>query len=354
MRKIVLLITIGLIAASVPFLMLSCSGGGGSIGGGGGGSSSGSSNGSVALFITDSPDEDFKQVTLTINKVQLVHMGSGASCDVLTAPVTADITDLSTVLQLVDVEPCPARSYNRIEIELDEQVVLTDLGDTTADCNLASYKDDDNKPNVLQCNGNTCSINISGAVNVLSKQNHNLALDFDLKEFEVSDFNQPFCTVTMKVSPLNASDFDQRHDDGCKEGIVGLISDLDNVLKSFTLTTEGGTFTVTYDGVTSENIDSLLDLALTDQLKVKVEAAAIDLNALTIEASSILIKVDGAVSDLDTAAKTFTLTYQTGKSVTVDYLTANVEGTLSNSSSVEVKLNAFDGVKYLATEVEVD
>jgi len=37
----------------------------------------------------------------------------------------------------------------------------------------------------------------------------------------------------------------------------------------------------------------------------------------------------------------------------IDYLTADVEGSLSNGSQVEVKLDGFELSRYRATEVEV-
>lgn len=332
--------------------MLSCGSGGG--GGGGGFAGDNSSPGSVALYVTDSPDVDYKQVTATINGVQLVNIGSGAACNVLTSPVTVDITDLSSVLQLLDVETCPAINFNRIKIEFDKRVVLTDLNNTTAECEFTSYKEGNNNPNVLLCTGDACSINISGAVNVISQQINELALDFDLKEFEVSNFNQPsFCDVTMKVSPLSASAFDTRHDEGGKDAIAGLISALDTVGKSFTLTAEGGTFTVTYADVSAAGVNNLLELAAAEQLKVKVESSLIDLDALTITATALFVEADGTVSGLDTVAKTFTLTYQTNKTIPIVYQTEGVEGNLLSGSDVQVKLNGFNGVRYVSTEVEV-
>lgn len=240
MRKIILFLLIGSITALVPVFMLSC--GSGSGGSGGGFASESSSPGSVALYVTDTPADDYKQVKATINGVQLVHIGTGASCDVLTTPVTVDITDLASIIQLLEVQTCPSINFNRIKIEFDKRVVLTDLNNTTADCNFTSYKEGNGNPNILLCTGNDCSVNISGAVNVIANQNSELALDFDLKDFEVSGFDQPpFCEVTMKVSPLNVSDIGQKRDEGFNEGISGFISDLDTVENSFTLTAESGT-----------------------------------------------------------------------------------------------------------------
>jgi hypothetical protein len=347
MRKNILLSLSVLIAVLATALFISCGGGGG----GGGGVDAGS----VAFYVTDSPEDDYKQVTTAINSVQLVHKGSGDTCDVLSTPVTVDITDLSSMLQLLNMVSCPARSYNRMLVEFDEQVVLTDMNDTTANCNFTSYKDKGNNPNVLQCNGNTCFIDINGAVNVFANQNNELALDFELKDFEVMDFNLPSCSVTIKVSPLHASDIEKKHNDGYDEGISGYIISLNNSEQSFTMTSESGTFTVSYDNVTTQQgIDDILNLAASDQLKVKVEASSINLDTKNIVASAIYVEVEGTVSNLDITTKTFTLTYQTSKTITVDYNNAEVEGILVDNANVQVKLNGYDGSNYLSKEVEVE
>lgn len=347
MKKIILLLFFISLAGSVPVLMLSCGSGGG--GAGGGFDNDNSSPGSVALYVTDSLSK-YKRVAVTINSVQLVHIGSGASCDVLTTPVTLDITDLASVLQLLDVTTCPAINFNRIIIEFDKRVLLTDESNTTANCKFSSYKEGNSNPNILLCNGNTCSISISGAVNVISKQNSDLALDFDLAEFVVTP---PFCDVTMKVSPLSASDFDARHDEGDKEVIAGFISELNTIEKRFTLTADSGTFTVTYADVKVTGLNDLLTKAAADKLKVKVETSIIDLNTLTIAATALYVEVEGYVSALNTVTQTFTLTYQTSKTIPIDYQAADIEGSLSGDASVGVKLNGFDGTRYLSAEVEV-
>ncbi len=357
MKKILLLLFIIFLAAAVPVFILSC--GSGSGGAGGGFANDNSSPGSVALYVTDIPETDspkdvYKQASVTINSVRLEHIGSGLTCDVLTTPVTLDITDLASILQLLNVGTCPSSNFNRIHIEFDKRIVLTDNGNTTAECHFTKYREGDNNPNVLICPGNTCSINISGAVNVISEQTNELALDFDLNDFEVNDFNQQFCSVTMKASPLSASDFDARQDEGDKEGISGFISDLDTIANSFTLTSEGGTFTVTYADIIAQGIDNLLTLAAADQLMVKVESSIIDLNSHKIEATALYVEIDGTASGLNTVAQTFTLTYKTNKTISVVYQSDGVVETLLSGSDVEVKLNGYDGSKYIATEVELN
>ncbi len=349
MKKIILLLFVISLAAAVPVFILSC--GSGSGGAGGGFANDGTSPGSVALYVTDDLGS-YRQVRVTINDIRLEHIGSGAACDVLENPVDLDLTDLSSVLQLLDVTTCPSINYNRVTIEIDEQTVLTNAGNVSGDCNLATYKNEEGGTNTLIC-GDTCSINMSGAVNVLASKTSNVALDFDLADFDVIDFGGPSCSLTMKVFPLNASDFDKKHEDGSNERISGSISALDTVEKSFTLAAESGTFTVTYGDVIEPGINDLLNLAATDLLKVKVESSIIDLDNLTIAATALYVEVEGNVSGLDTVATTFTLTYQTSKTIEIDYQAKDVEGSLSENSNVEVKLNGYDGAMYVATEVEV-
>ncbi|MEW6601165.1 MAG: DUF4382 domain-containing protein [Nitrospirota bacterium] len=349
MKKIFLVFILIFLAAAVPVAFLSCGSSGS--GSGGGFTENNSLPGSVALYVTDDLGS-YKKVSITINDIQLVHIATGASCDVLENPVTVDLTELSTVFQLLDVTSCPSRNYNRVIIDMDKQTILTDSGGVSDECEMNTYKSDQGSTNALICDPD-CSINMSGAVNVLASETSNVALDFDLKEFEVSQFGGAFCTVTMKVFPVNSSDFDKRHEEGSKEGISGVISNLDTVNKSFTLTAESGTFAVTYTDVSAEGIDSLLSRAQTDGLTVRVECPVIDLTAQTIAASVIYVKAEGTVSSLNATDRTFTLTYQTIKTMSVSYTADGVEGSLSNDSQVEVKLNGFVDSRYVAMEVEV-
>jgi hypothetical protein len=326
--------------------LVSCGGGGGSSGGG-------ASTGNVALYATDDMSEDYEQVTVSVNSVNLEHTGSGKTCNILTAPVTLDLTDLSSMIQLLDVTACPAVNYNRIHIEFNEQLIVTEkISDTTATCKFTSYKENGASPNVLQCNAGICSIDINGAINVFADHNNKVALDFDLKEFEVEDFNSPDCSVTMKVSPLHGNNFNDKHH-GYEEGISGNVSNLDSKADSFTLTAKSGTFTISYTNVVIEGIDDILTLAVAGNLKVTVKASTINLDTNAVEASAIYVKVEGTVSSLD--AGKFTLTYPTNNTLPVDYSNAEeVEGVLTDGASAEVQINGYDGANYLAREVEVE
>ncbi|MGE5174324.1 MAG: DUF4382 domain-containing protein [Betaproteobacteria bacterium] len=349
-RKKVLFVVIAttLVLGFSGFLLYSCGGGGG-----------GTSSAAVGLYLTDDMSSLFTQVTATIDRVQMLNTGSGATCDVLTTPTAVDIAELANVMQLVSVTQCPAVPYNRIHVEFEKSVDLTSAPtatppDTTSLCSFVSYKDEGSKVNTLNCSGTTCTLDINGAVNVLVNQPNKLALDFNLKDFEVASFGTPStCSVTMKVSPLHAEEMEAL---GHPEGITGLISGLSTTDHTFTLTRETSTFSVLYSGITTTQqpgLDSLLQLAETDGLRVQVMSSNIDFLTNTIIASAIYVKIEGTVSNLNTTDHTFTLTYKGGKTITVDYSTADVDGVLADNVGVEVKLYGFNSVNYLASKVDV-
>lgn len=353
MRKI--LYIIGMVLA-VAFLVHACGGGGGG----------GSSTGTVAYYVTDSVDDDYSVVGVTVNSVQLWHTGSGRQCTVLSGPVAIDIKDLEGVLELVNVTECPAGQYNRVHIEIVESVNLINLAGVPDVCSLTSYRDDQKpQPNVLACSGGVCALNVTGEVNVLAGAGNAAGLDFDLKEFEVEHFGQPDCSVTMKVSPLHAGDMDHRRErEGYHDGISGFITSLDTESDTFTMAKWGMTFTVDYSGAMyrgtpQPGIDGLLTFAHEKNLEVKVFADCIECVGGAITASTVFVKVEGAVSDLDTGIHTFTLTNTVkGVSIPVDYTDANahnkVQGIIAELSWVEAKLFGHNGAAYLAHEVDVE
>ncbi len=328
----------------VAFLFYSC----GSSSSGGGSTSSGK----VALYATDDMS-DHQQVIATINKVTVMNTSTGAVCDVLTTPTAINIANLANVLQLLNVADCPAVPYNRLHIEFNKSVDLMDRSGAQSSCSFTAYKDDFDHPNALQCNGPTCLLDINGAVNVLVNQYNKVALDFNLKDFDVDHFGTPSCSVTMKVSPLHG---DECTNLGYREAITGLVSNLTTSTDTFDLTNDHVTFTVLYSSITSTSqpgIDDLLLRAQQDGLRTQVTASTLDYVHKTIDASKVLVKVEGLISALTTTD--FTLTYKTGKTMTVDYSKAVVKGTPVNGAPAEVKLYGFDSASsdFLAAIVEL-
>lgn len=238
-RKGVIVAASMVVVLTAGVLLYSCSSGGG------GGTTS---SGAVAMYVTDDMS-GYKQVIATINKIDILHTGSGASCSVFTGPLTLDIANLAGVMQLINVASCPAVPYNRIHIEFAKSVTLMNDAETTSTCMFTSYKDEHNNPNTLACGADTCTLDITGAVNVLVNQQNKLALDFDLKNFDVEHFGIPStCSVTMKVSPLHAGEMEAR---GHPEAFTGLVSGLSTSNKTFTLTRGNTAFSVFYSGITT-------------------------------------------------------------------------------------------------------
>jgi hypothetical protein len=334
--------------------------------GGGGGSSN---KGNVVLYATDDPGDDFSQVELTVNRVQFVHIGRNEHCNLLTTPTVIDIANLENVLQMLAVGECRDRQFNRLHMEFDKAVwLMREGGSASESCSLTSYKDDHNNPNKLYCNGDTCAIDINGTVNVLAKQDNLMALDFELKEFEVKDFGLPTCSVTMKVKPLDGHDLRGKKYEGYKEGLTGYVTGLpvpgDG---TFELTTKWQTtFTVNYSGATyaggpQPGIYTLLELARDHMLKVRVMSDTIDPSGSTpILATVLFVKAEGMLTALNDTGKAFTLSNSSknGLSISVDYSDAEVysriDGVLANDIWVEVKLYGFIDPDYLAHEVEVE
>jgi Domain of unknown function (DUF4382) len=326
----------------------------------GGNSGGGTSTGTVALYATDNMS-DYKQVIVTIDKVTVLNTGSSATCDVLTTmttpstPLKINIANLSDVLQLLSVAECPAVPYNRLHIEFDKSVGLMNSAGTPTACSFVSYKDEANHVNRLYCNGESCSLDINGAVNVLVNQYNKVALDFRLKDFDM-DYGTGSCSVTMKVSPLHGKEFEHLYR---REAITGLVTNLTTSTDTFTLSKHNHSFTVVYSGITSSQqpaLDDLLLRAQEDGLRTQVTTSTIDYANKTIEASEIFVKVEGLVSNLTTTNHTLTLTYKKGKTMTVDFSKAVVKGSLANDAWTEVKLYGYDSINkdFLASRVEVE
>jgi hypothetical protein len=140
--------------------------------------------------------------------------------------------------------------------------------------------------------------------------------------------------------------------------ITGLVSRLSTTDKTFDLVRGSRTFNVLYSAVTTSEqpgIDELLLKAEGDQLRTKVFTTGIDLANNRIDATAIIVKVEGTVSELMTGT-TFTVRPEGKAALPVDYSGALVEGVLDNGVWVDVKLFGFSALSsnYLADTVEVE
>ncbi len=357
--------------------LCSCSGGGGSAV-----SVANPGSGTVGLYVTDYSGP-YTQVTATLENVRMISTGSGTSCDLLSAPVSVNIANLANVMQLIDLSQCPAGPYNRFQIGFDQGLqLLSGSTGTPIPCSFTSYMDNGmgSKSNVLDCDPVThiCSLDITGAVNVLAKRQSKTALDFDLKNFVVTGYGSPACSVTMKVSPLTPEEM-RKHG---MESITGIVSSLSTSAMTFSLTRGHRTFGVLYSGISNSvqpDLGGLLQRAQDDVLRTRVTASTIDLSTDSIAASSIAVKVEGIISDL--TGTSFTLNYRTGndgsnnvvqgassgmmgqtqgsgvaQSMVIDYSGAVISGTLADGEWAEVKLMGHDILSsdFIAGKVEVE
>ncbi|MDH3317659.1 MAG: hypothetical protein OER43_18085 [Gammaproteobacteria bacterium] len=358
-HKTLLSILVTLLAAAT---LYACGSGGG---GGGGGGSAGSAT--VFGYITDDLG-GYDSVKLTLNSAQLRHP-SGRSCEIIAGPPEFDAAELGRdqIVEHVDTTNCEAGPYNRLYVEFDENVTLRQTSiDPPQYCKFVSYYDDNSlRPNRLACTNGVCSLEITGAVNLIAGTRENVALDVDLKEFTV-DTTPTTCEVTLKVSPVRA---DNKLAAGYRTSLSGTVSGLDAGVDRFTLTVKGNPYTVDYTGVTDQNgLDALLGRAATDELRTTVRCQTIDTSttphtciAQTVAAQplkAISVKAKGTVSAWVDSAQTFTLGYGAGTTLPVNYAKAaelgKVEGTLADNAVAEVELYGSDSSHFLARGVEVE
>lgn len=338
----------------------------------GGGSDGGSANSAtVSAYVTDDLG-GYDSVTLTVNSVQLRHT-SGRNCEIIHGPLTFDAAELGRddLVDYVDTTICEPGPYNRLYVELDDDVTLrhTDANQqpVTDQCKFASYYEDRVAgPNRLNCANGVCSLNITGAVNLVAGNHEHVALDVDLKEFEVTyPPNRP-CEVTLKVSPLHADD---KLAAGYRMSLAGQVSNLNITDDRFILTTAlGAPYLVQYAGVTDQTgLDALLTRAAADQLRTRVRCDAINTTTTppTCTTSSdvsqplkaITVLAAGTVSGLNSSLQTLALNYGTVTTMPVNYAKATelgeVFGTLANDVDAAVRLYGFSLDYFLARRVVV-
>jgi len=336
-------------------------------GGGTDGSGGMPTTATVSSYITDDLG-GYESVALTVKSVQLRHT-SGRACEIIGGPepLPIDAAELGRdqILEQIDTMDCEAGPYNRLYVELDDDVTLRETAASQPlACKFVSYFDGSVPlPNRLACANGTCSLNITGAVNLVARNHEHIALDVDLKNFIVDTGVTP-CEVTLKVSPLHAAG---KLAAGFRKRITGTVSNLNTGADTFTLTVRSHPFTVQYAGVTDQaGLDALLERAVADGLRTSVRCETIDLTTAPptctaqTDASrplkAIAVRARGTVSALDTTAQTFTLNYGTGPTMLpVNYATADalgkVMGTLDNGDAAGAALYGFDALFFLARAV---
>ena len=324
----------------------------------------GSGKGSVALFITDNISF-YKQVVSTITGVRLINSGTAEVCQLLEAPVTVDIANLTNMAQYAALADCPEGSYNRIDIDIKKDVRLMDQHGDASACTFTSFVQENGEVRSLVCDPVTgiCTLSAAGgrrggSVLVQEDRYHNLGIDFDLKQFAVDDFGEPSeCSVTMAVYPVSAVDMNSS---GKAHSVTGGITDLDAAADTFILTAGTTTLLVDYSGINpalQPNIGTLLLTAQAERLPVNVLTGEVDLANGALSANRIFVKASGTVDDVEGAPDwSFELESPSDTEIDVSFRPpADVQGALVEGAWVNVKFDGYDDVhgEYIASSIEV-
>ena len=153
--------------------------------------------------------------------------------------------------------------------------------------------------------------------------------------------------VSLEASTIFGLEDDKSSaDSGLEEDeLHGVISNLNESSKTFTLSLSAGTYTVDYAQAIVEGI-------MADGVSVEAEGNLTGTTLLATEVEVEEPEFKGTVSNLDEHAKTFTLTTTT-EALTIDYGQAKVEGILANGTVVEVK-GKLSGTSLSASEVNLE
>lgn len=307
----------------------------------------------------------YQQVVSTITAVRLINSGTAEVCAVLQDPVTLNIADLKNLAQYADLMQCSEGRYNRIDIDIRKDTHVMDQVGTASDCSFTSFIDESGQTRPLACDSGTgiCTLSLQtgargNSFQVQEDRYNDLGIDFDLKQFTITDFNNPAsCSVTMAVSPVSVADLNKS---GRSHGVTGSIANLDTAAETFSLIASGGTLTVDYSGILPSlqpNVDQLLLFAENEGLLVNVLTGDIDIASGSIAANRLYVKASGTVSNVNGAPTwSFTLTFQPGKTVAASYHPpAVIHGAFTDGAWVNVKFDGYDAAHalYPAASIEV-
>ena len=299
----------------------------------------------------------FSHMTATITRIELINKGTGTSCTVLDEPSSLGIGELSNLMNFIAEANCPAASYNRVLIEFGRDFAVEDKEGKESSCTLTSFRGMGNQPNVLQCSGSVCTMEINGAVNVLMNQKNNLSLNFNIKEFDVQGFGSSgACSVTLKTTPICSSQRGSQTEvpSNLPEGITGLVSHISPSAQTFDLTMGHKTFTVLYSEITSSlqpGLEDVLQRAEDDGLRLTVLASNIKPSGGVITASSLFMNIGGVVSNLDAGQGTCTITYKSGKTIDIVYQDIATLGSLKNGDWTQLNVTGYDSDRFIASDL---
>ena len=355
------LITLGAVA-SVSFFLFSC-------GTGGEDETVSSTSSTVAFYLTDKPETNVEEVNVTINKVEFLHTGRGTECVLFEYDPTSgepnplkdvNVLELEDSYLFVNETECEKAPYNRLRVDFDREVTVKKDGQLYS-CVVEGFDRGKGKqPNRPHCVGESCYIELNGAVNVAANV-ENVGVDFDIKKSKIIIDDAGNCSITFKLSPLH---IDKEKFKAKRFKTRGFITDLDTNNKEFTLHHGKREFTVNYSQVQQENIDQILTFAENNYFdrRVVVDVKCFDFERETrtcdVEKIKLILRAV-QVENLDDVNKTFQITLTNGQIITVDYSNADVDGFLDNGVYVRIEIlsatyNDTDGTYiYNASKVKV-
>ena len=309
-----------------------------------------SSTSSVSLYITDKPDTDLEEVNITINKIEFKNTGTNEKCTLFEYnPSSQEENPLENInlLELMDSylfvnqTQCPRVPYNRLKIEFEREVSVKKDGQMYS-CMVEGFHNENGKqPNRPHCVGNSCFIELNGAVNIAAHV-EDVAVDFDIKKSKIIFNENGDCSVVFKVSPLKV---DKKHFKQKKLKLHGFIKDLDTQNKEFTFYSRRREIIVDYSNVEQENIDQILSFAqeywFDRRVGIKVKCKTFEREIQLCEAEKItLVLRNIMVDNIDDTEKTFDVNLNENTILTINYLNAEIEGNLINGSYAKIDINS--------------
>jgi hypothetical protein len=328
-----------------------------------------STSSNVSFYLTDKPERNIEEVNVTINKVEFKHTGRGNECVLFEYDPNSgepnplesvNVLELEDSYLFVNETECEKAPYNRLRIEFDREVTVKKDGQLYT-CVVEGFDRGNGKqPNRPHCVGESCYIEMNGAVNIAANV-ENVGVDFDIKKSKIIIDNTGNCSIVFKLTPLH---IDKEKFKAKKFKTKGFITDLDTQNKEFTLHHGKREFTVDYSQVIQDNIDQILNFAEENNFdrRVVVDVKCFDFEKeiMTCDAEKIdLILRAVQVENLDDVNKTFQVSLSNGQVITIDYSNADVDEDLENGDYVRVKIetatyNETDGTYiYNAKKVKV-
>src|SRR5262245_59679031 len=156
----------------------------------GGSSSSNDDNATVSVAMTDAASDQVDSFTVDVTGIRLTHQ-SGATVNVVSSPLTVDLTALSDLSQILNIANVPAGLYTAASITLDF---------TNARCVLAGETD---PAAIIGANGSpldgpvTLPIQFGdNGLNIRASRHSVLEFDFDLNQSVIVDAANN--TITME------------------------------------------------------------------------------------------------------------------------------------------------------------